>query len=337
MRQQPVAGRDRFDLEQDNIRAALTWALGGSGVAADPSPQQIAIGVRICVAMFSYWEKGHAAEARPWLVRALELSGDADSKDVARLSLDLGAFHSVMGDYDAAIDAMSRALDVARRISAEERVLAALGMLGEVHTYLGNTDVARDLLTESLDRARNESHLPKVGFALAYLGWLEYLVDDVERGGRHVMEAEQVFRGLRNGAWLATSALMLAAIRLAAGDLDDASRRLHALAVDPVLRADSEDMCTLLDQFALLAAADGELVPAARLSGAAAELRVQERVPFPPAEREHLGRHLAAARAALGTPGWDEAYRAGAGLSLEDALAEAKALHSGPGRAESSP
>ena len=312
MRQQPVAGRDRFDQEQDNIRAALTWALGSSGVAADPSPQQIAIGVRICVAMFSYWEKGHAAEARPWLVRALELSGDADSEDVARLSLDLGAFHSVMGDYDAAIAAMSRALDVARRISAEERVLAALGMLGEVHTYLGNTDVARDLLTESLDRARNESHLPKVGFALAYLGWLEYLVDDVERGGRHVMEAEQVFRGLRNGAWLATSALMLAAIRLAAGDLDDASRRLHALAVDPVLRADSKTcaLCWTSSPCSPPRTVSSARRPAVRCRRGAAGPGA---CPVPARRAGAPGSSPGGGPGALGTPGWDEAYRAGPG------------------------
>ncbi len=336
MQHRPVSGRDRFDLEQDNIRAALSWTVGAAD-ATVPSPQQLALGVRICLVMFAYWEKGHAAEARFWHERLLELSGDVDSKNLADLRLSLGALLHVSGDYDASIDALNQALAMARRVGAERTVLFALVMLGEVHVYLGNTEVARNLLNEGLSLARDASDAPRISLALAYLGWLEYLADDTDRAMTRLMEAEEIFRSRHHGAWLASIALMEAAVQLAAGDLEDASRRLHALATDPVLRADSEDMCTVLDQFALLAAAKGHLVPAARLAGAAAELRVQEGVPFPPAEQKHLSRHLAASRAALGTPGWEEAYRAGAGLTLDDALAEAKALHSGPAPAESSP
>ncbi len=337
MRHQPVAGRDRFDVEQDNIRAALTWALGAEDASVDPSGDQIAVGLRIGLAMYAYWEKGHAAEARRWHERVLELSGDAESVELTMLRLDLGALHVAVGDYRAAIDVLSHALAVARRTGDEHGVSVAIGLLGEVHALVGDADIARDLLTEGISRSRAESDGSKVGFGLAYLGWLEYLAEDLDRAEPLLLEAQQVFLEVRHGAWSATTALMLAAVRLAAGDLDDAARRLHALAGDQVLRADSEDMSVLLDQYALLAAADGELVAAGRLSGAAEELRRQEDVPFPPAENEHLERRLAAVRAELGAREWEQACREGAGLSLDEALAETRALHPAPGQAESSP
>jgi predicted ATPase/class 3 adenylate cyclase len=74
-----LAALDRLEAENDNLRAALAWAL--EAPAADPAGvgERAVIGLRLVQALTYFWyQHGHAAEGRRWLQRAVELaSADA--------------------------------------------------------------------------------------------------------------------------------------------------------------------------------------------------------------------------------------------------------------------
>jgi predicted ATPase len=58
----------RLEQEHDNIRAALTWALGGT----DRGGADVEIGARICAGYWRFWLiRGHLSEGRRWLEAAL--------------------------------------------------------------------------------------------------------------------------------------------------------------------------------------------------------------------------------------------------------------------------
>ncbi|MDQ2651920.1 MAG: helix-turn-helix domain-containing protein, partial [Chloroflexota bacterium] len=75
-----------LDMEQDNIRAALTWAIAqaehdaGAGALAQAVPAA-EIALRLACAMWWYWEtRGHYAEGQQWLERALACATDPTSQ-----------------------------------------------------------------------------------------------------------------------------------------------------------------------------------------------------------------------------------------------------------------
>ena len=81
-----------------------------------------------------------------------------------------------------------------------------------------------------------------------------------------------------------------------------------------------------LEGFALFAEARGTAEPAARLLGAADALRIATHCPLYPSERVAIHKAAAAARKSLGEEAFDGAFRKGADLPLEEAVAVALSL-----------
>ena len=321
---QLIADRDRMDLEQDNMRDVLGWAFDRAGVSSEDAPHRLSVGLRMCNLLYRYWRNGHSAEARQWYERGLILTGSDDSDELASHLLMLGGLQLIQGEEAESIETLNRALAMCRRLGNETGVVSALRILGEAHVSLGDFDTARDLLGESLSRARRDGDDRRAAIALFDSGWLEHLAGNPDTAADHFHGARRLFLSLDHMAWKATVELMLAAVRLAKGDLADASTALDELAANQVVLHDSEDACILVEQFALLAAARGNGLLAARLLGASDELRRKNEEPRCPAEQAHLDRHLAGARGTLEARDWDQAHMDGAGLSLEQALAEAQ-------------
>ena len=322
---QLIADRDRMDLEQDNMREVLSWALDRAGSSTtEPASHRLSVGLRMCDLLYAYWRNGHRAEARQWYERALVLAGSDESDEVATHLLMLGGLQLIQGEEPASIETLTRALTMFRRLENEAGIVSALRILGEAHTSLGAFDTGRELLQESLSRARRDGDDRRAAIALVDSGWLEHLAGNTDTAAAHLLDARRLFLSLDHTAWTATVELMLAAVSLAQGDIAAAARGLDDLASHRVLLRDSEDACILVEQYALLAAAGGNALLAARLLGAAEQLRRKNEEPRSAADQAHLDRHLAAARAALGVPEWEQARLDGAGLSLEQALAEAQ-------------
>ncbi len=321
--ERPLDAEDRLDLEQDNLRNVLAWTLrqGSGDAAVEPERQRLAM--QVCHALYYYWLNGQIPEGRRWHTLAVQEVPAAASEAYGTLLLEFAAMVFSDGDYAEAREPIVRSIEIFRALDARSGIISAVRTLGELYTATGDFDAARPALAESLAYARDSEEVDRIGYSLADIGWLEYLSDHPAIAMGHLTEARDRFRQSGNRDWELGCALMLASAQLAAGDLDTAATALNALAQEEVLRHDVEDVCSLIDQYALLAATRSDARLAARLTGFGRERRRTGNVLLAPSDRRYLDRHLEEARRALGAEEWAEAYHEGAGLSLDEALAEA--------------
>ncbi|HYF61437.1 MAG TPA: tetratricopeptide repeat protein, partial [Herpetosiphonaceae bacterium] len=148
--------------EEDNIRAALDWALGG-----DPE-----LGLRLCGDMWTFWlMRGHMAEARHWIDRALDLAGPAVPGEVhARVLYAAGDAARLRGEYAQARDLASRALALYESGDHDEGMVAALVCLGNIAYNQGESERAFEHYSESLGLLRQLDLPLRTAHVLSNLG-----------------------------------------------------------------------------------------------------------------------------------------------------------------------
>ena len=88
---------DLLEIEHDNLRAALTWAL--------ERPESEALGPSMCAALWRFWcYRCHWREGRRWCLKALErVPGESDQATRARVLMGAGAIGGYLGEPDARI------------------------------------------------------------------------------------------------------------------------------------------------------------------------------------------------------------------------------------------
>ena len=322
--ERPLDAEDRLDLEQDNLRDVLAWALQRASGETVLAPERQQLATQACHALYYYWLNGQIPEGRRWHTLAVQEVPAAVSEAYGTLLLEFAAMVFSDGDYAAAREPIVRSIEIFRALDASNGIISAVRTLGELYTATGDFDAARPALEESLAHARDSEELGRIGYSLADIGWLEYLSDRPAAAMGYLTEARDRFRESGNRDWELGCALMVASAQLAAGELNTAATALDALAQEEVLRHDIEDVCSLIDQYALLAAARSDARLAARLTGFGRERRRTGNVELAPSDRRYLDQRLEEARRTLGAEEWEEAYREGARLSLDDAFAEAR-------------
>lgn len=161
----PVGGYwlARLKTEQDNLRAAFSWALAkDSGMA-----------LSLARTLSGFWQNlGHGDEARKALDQALE--GGADAPIELRIrALDQAAHLAVFyADCDRAVELAEECLRLSRETSQTPDIAQALHMLGGAMRFQGNLDAARDLVQESLVQFRILEDQKNVTWCLISLGMI---------------------------------------------------------------------------------------------------------------------------------------------------------------------
>ena len=326
---------ERLELELDNIRAALDWAL---------SEKRVEDALWAVSALGRFWRAhGHIAEARRWLARALDEAEDIPPELLANALWWSARQAAAQDDLDAELPDLEAALALFRELDRPRETAFVLGELGWIALQQGDPEQAEKLCSEALAVAR------ETGDAAAISGQLNYLADVYSARGDHLAHLRLTRRRSHCGArstirWpsrtrpttsgsphsrtarssapagpsrrptrsrlalgdvlhTAAADFMLAELDLHAGDADAAERRiLGCLAVYAELGSDrSRAECLVVLGGA--AAAKDRLEDAARLFGAAG-----------PAPRRRARQPLRASRArplAAGArePAWRRARR----------------------------
>jgi non-specific serine/threonine protein kinase len=318
-----IASLDRLELEHDNLRAALHWAL---------NHDQAAIALRCSAALFRFWERrGHFQEGCAWLDQALRSAPNAPAADRGWALNALAFLCWRGGDPRRAQPIAEQALVVSRDAGTPRDVAQAQLNLGMI-AYLSNQpDQALDHLEASVAAARVGAYLPQLSVALTFYGrtrvWINGPFD------RRAAQALHESLGLAKR----TQSLYATGHALATlGDLTwgqgNARRALPLWREALVVRSqltDRRGIAGCLERLALVLAASDRFEPAAWLFGAAnaqhrvlgTALRHDEEI-----DHEHL---LGVTRQSLG-PAFDESWRAGQSASTDAAvacaLAETRAL-----------
>jgi tetratricopeptide (TPR) repeat protein len=186
----------------------------------------------------------------------------------------------VRGQYANAEPLLKNGADLARAIGETFLVAVTLGNLAIVVHSRGDCERANSLFKESLTLARDVGDVFLESHILSYKGRAELSDGDL-------VSAEATF--------------------------------VESLAIASEL-ADPFATMWALERFAELAAAKHAHKRAATILGAAARLREESGLGIPPHEEREHRRVAAATRAALGDDPFDQAWREGSAMELEEAV-----------------
>jgi predicted ATPase/DNA-binding XRE family transcriptional regulator len=306
----------RLDAEQDNLRAALRWALDReeSGIAA------VLLG-----ALQWYWlRRGHHREARGWsdAVLALTRRRPPSPADQAAALRATGWLAFQRGDRVAARPLLEEAVTLSRATGDTRALGLALTGLGVSGSWGADPDRGHvtALLEEALGLWRLLGWLPGQHMALVNLGLVAYAAGDLEQAEAFQAAALKVAQTICAPYRLGTSCLLIAQIQISRGNLPAArtqvqqALRAFQRTQDPLMTANC------LFGFALIASGTGAHTQAARLLGAADRLYQASGTQLIAALDQDHARLVSAATAALGRDRFDSERQHGATLPASDAI-----------------
>jgi predicted ATPase/DNA-binding SARP family transcriptional activator/Flp pilus assembly protein TadD len=220
---------DQFEIEHDNLRAALEWAL---------STQRAEAGLRLAGALWWLWDnRGYHTEGRRWAEAALRLADEVEPAAPAkspgtptparlpraRALLALGILAWQQGDHEPARAYLTECVALAER--AGDRWCQAYGLcrLGRVLNRLGDRPGGRAHAEQSLALFRELGDPWGTSRPLRDLGLLALAEGDLEAARTALQEALAQRRALGDRDGVGDALQVLGNIRWAAGHADQAA------------------------------------------------------------------------------------------------------------------
>ena len=346
---------DRFEVEHDNLRAALGWLIA-SGEAE--------WGLRLGAAMFHFWEeREHFTEGRDRLAQLLALlgarrrtrlraralfaagvlAGDVESakafheegRDISRelgdrkgvaVALNALAVGSQReGDLAASQSLFEESLALWRELDDRVALVRALSNLANVATLQGRFEAARSFFEECLAISRLLNDRAGMAWASNQQGDVAREQGDAAAARSLYERSLAMFREIGDRWGVAGSLADLGNLARDQGDSATA-HRLYSESMEVFRGLDHKrGIARLLECFAASAAAQSQPARALRLAGAAAALRRTVGAAPAPAEQARLEKSLEPARDALTDAASAAAWMEGWTAPLESAIREAVA------------
>lgn len=302
----------RFELNLENLRAALEWSLSGG---------EVTLGVRLAGALCLFWYgNGYHVEGRRWTQRLLERLDEAPLVHHPRFLLSAGHM-AFLYDLDAGKPLFTQALASSREVGDRLQMAWALALLG--YTLLPEPQAAMPLVEESLALFRDLGHPPGTAQALNILGEIARFNGDDDRARRAYEECLTVARETGERRRIVFLYNNLAFIAMHEGDGEHA----ESLARQGLLLArDMENRLEMAKTLAILAGALGMLGQpwqAIRWLGAS-DSALERMGAFQQLnDQQEVDVMIAAVRAQLDEATFQAALAEGRALTLEQAVAQA--------------
>ena len=315
---QQMLWRRRLEVEQPNLRTALTWAVEGD---------EVELGLRLAGALaWFWWTHGQPGEGLGWLERALARGDGAGPAVRAKALTGAGMLAWANGDYPRAGARASAGLALWRDLGDRAGMAASLRVLAIDAYGRGDYALATALFEEALTLFRTVGDAWGTVNVLQNLGMVAGFQGHLDRAESLVEESVGLARAAGDAYHTASALFVLAQVAHRRGD----DARAYALYQDSIAVSlplgDLRPNAPALRGLARIDAGRERLARAARLAGAEAALRETYGTPVTPqAERRQYEHDLAAWRAALGEPAFARHWAAGWALSPEQAVAEALA------------
>ncbi len=346
---------DRLEVEIDNFRAALAWAL---------EREEAETALRLVGFLAETWiVRGYVDEGRGWLERALATSDQAsraararalrwagtlgvqqsdhgwantcfeeglvlarelgDRREEARDLIGLGTVAQTEGHAERATRLLEEALAIARGADDKNGMAVILNNLGNIAERHGDLDRAMDRMDEAATIFRELGDRDRMALCLNNLGVLACQRGDYPRALSLLEEAQAIWHDLKSHRRVALAHLHLGEVARAQGDYPGAATHYRQnLAIRREL-GDAQRPTIGLMELVIVAQACGQAEVAARLLGAAEAMRDWRALGLRADEIAEYEAAIAGVRSALGEDRFAAAWAAGAALSLDQAIAEA--------------
>jgi predicted ATPase/class 3 adenylate cyclase/DNA-binding CsgD family transcriptional regulator len=250
----------RFEIEHDNLRAALDWGLS----LPDPDPAR-----RLAAVLFWLWYlHGHTKEGVDYLQRAIERAPDEASPLQALLYTGVAAVSIASGRFDVLVDHALRGLELATAVGDDRTRGKCLLLLGVAQSFLDfdgaagvfeqaaaaaeasddrfvadrvvvmrglllaygdRHEEARPILEEGFERCLRRGDRGFAAMALDYQVVASVLRGDLPRAEELATRAFEIARPRGDFYDVGLSTGHLAFVKAFAGDLDAAERLLEPL------------------------------------------------------------------------------------------------------------
>jgi tetratricopeptide (TPR) repeat protein len=196
------------------------------------------------------------------------------------------------------------------------------GLAVESH-YRRDSDKATELYEESMDLYRKQGDKQSLAECLNNLAMVVYSEGDLGRAAKLTEEAVTLQRELGTRAGVSMGLYNLGWMALLQDDLGRAAdlyRESLSLSWDiglnPIVQS-------ALEGFACLTGAKGEAKPAVRLWGAAQALHEAKSIPRDTDFLAEADARISAVRSGMGEEAWEEAWRKGRAMTLDEAVSYA--------------
>jgi predicted ATPase/DNA-binding CsgD family transcriptional regulator len=347
---------DWLETENDNIRAALAWAL---------EQQRIEAGMRIGTALYSFWQtRAYIREGYAWYERFLhqtddsvplavhvnaltwssvmasflgdavtatargqeavalcEAAGEEGRPLLAVALIGVASGAKAAGDYQTSYMMGERIIEVYRELNDPVSLGISIMMQGETALALGKHDTAQSLLEESMALARAAGDRYRIALTLNYMG-------DVARSERQIVQAHSTYeeslsilRELGAAHEIPATLHNLAYVCLYQGELERAQALFYeSLEAQRALGNHAGVLEGLLG-FAALASKTGLAAESARLYAAAvANGRGGDSASLWALEKLEYEHYIGLARAKLSDAEFEAEQAKGNALSMEQAI-----------------
>jgi tetratricopeptide (TPR) repeat protein len=212
--------------EAANIRAALDWSL----------PGEIELGLRLAIALESYWMSTNPFECIRWFEQLLGRAEGIGEDLRARALRVLGGATFLTGRFEEGTKLHEASLAAYRRLGDERGVGLLLHRLAHSELARGNTAAARSFAEESSELLHRVRFRKGQSLALATLGEVELAEGNHESGFRLLRRSVELADETGFSWWKATTLAIIAEYLVSLGRLteaegpaQDALRQAHAV------------------------------------------------------------------------------------------------------------
>jgi predicted ATPase/class 3 adenylate cyclase len=348
---------ERLDVEHDNMRSALQWALK-TGEA------ELALGLG--GALWWFWSvRGHYGEGRRWLEQALAMDGRTSREPMAMARAGLGALARDQGDLDRAEEAAAEGLELlaeegtdnsgeanlhllltlahvareredysraaglfeeslawSREMGHDWGLASSVMSLATVTHEQGDLDRAIELYEESMELFKKRGDKLGLAWCLDNLGLVMYSLGDLGQAAKLTEEGVALLRELGAGADTAVALSNLGWMVLLQDDLEGAADFFEeglSLAWESGMKP---MVLPTLEGLACVAGARGEAQRAACLWGAVRSLEA-EGIPRDTDFLDEADARISAVRSGMGKQAWEEALADSWEMTIEEAVSYA--------------
>jgi DNA-binding CsgD family transcriptional regulator len=220
----------RLNREQDNLRAALRWAI---------EYQEDELAQRMTGALQPFWlTRGYWSEGRRWLEESLAMDSGAALAPAVRAKALYGAgvLTRFQGDFARARMLCEQSLMLYRALADNTGVLMALVELSRISSFQGDQTSTESFLAEaaSLLETLPDTVVKAYAYSELSIVMMDLSVSAIQfppEAARYLAESERIHRALNNPAGLA-----LALARQASSSLFDGDYTLMASRLDEAER-----------------------------------------------------------------------------------------------------
>jgi predicted ATPase len=219
----------RLEQEQDNLRAALAWALESDRATLDGEE----LAMRLSGALRRFWRtRGHFHEGCSWLTKSLQKGPEGRTAARAAALLAQGSLLYGEGDVGAARQPAEESLAIYRELGDERGQADALSFIGYLLIWQGEASLGRARLEEALAISLKAGDRWGEADSLVCLGY--FLADRAgDPAGRAMLEqGAAILEDLGGEDTLCVVLVALGVVAVELGDYTSARAHLeHALAI----------------------------------------------------------------------------------------------------------